>query len=714
MAEDYEDLEMPQDSEYIDIEDPNEPEPFVYDEEDPNLVAAFQDHEEGEEALKKIVQYARDCFDDSWDSSSEYRDRVAKDWKLFAGDLPKKSFPFENCANGNIPIFIENTLRIHARLSSEIFGDWTSTVGVVPVGPEDEAMAEAISKHDNWQMREGIPDFSRQMERGLLNFIVSGDVTGHSFYDDKRQENRHESLTPDEFVVPYTLVSTMPDYSDVPYYCKVLYRYRHDLQAMRHKWENVDDVLDKQTPSWENDPESPIRSAIGDTQGEAVPETEHNVPFKLIQFEGYCSYLPNQAEDRFIQCIFDPVTMQPLSLRIHEEVHWKDEAKRRTQEAELSQYTGALNQVTELREEQSRKREAAFGDALERGATSEEQEALLLQHPHIELPDPVAPEWVADPDNPPDAPPPAAKTPIRMFSHGVNIEPMLGGLGLGYGRIQADFTRGANTMFNQWIDAATLANAPPVFTNIDLPRDTSFMPGKFTKIAGAFGEEMASSFYSPPIAGANPQLLEGVGKMYDFAQSSAQAPDVLSGAPGKSGETFRGISSRIEQATKQLSSMGRKFSTTFFTQVLRNNARLNSIYLDEVQHRSVLNGLTQQYENLEIRRDMYERDYNVELRADLRFTSETQKQQEAMELVQLPAAVPQLQMNNAFMYDALVDFFKSKKRPDLIPALGAKPAPPPEFGAPPAPPPGMAPPGMEGAPPEPGIPGPAGPGEGGM
>lgn len=665
-------------------------EPFVYDEDALNLVDAFEEHPDGEMALKELAMQVIDDFEADWSSTEEYRSRMADDWALFAGHMPDKSFPYENCANGNIPLFMENTLRLSARIGSEVFGDWTAPVGVVPVGPDDEGIAEAMSMHDNWQFREDIPDFSRQQERLLLSFLVAGDVTSHSYYDMNRRQNRHEALTPDEFVAPYVLTSTFPDYSDMPHYTKILRRYRHELQRMRGAWSNVDDVLEKATPSWDTDPEAEIADELAEVTGvEASDESnDGSTPYKLLQYEGWTRHMPGQEEDRFVQVIMCPDTLTILKLCIYEEVHWKDRVEERERRAELSQYKRDVEMVaTERRAMADRDFQRMTSD-LENGTSLEEQEMreAVEGPPTIHIPDPVAPDWIDDPANPPEYPPSPKRVPIRMFGHGVNIEPPMGGLGLGYGRIQGDLARATNTVVNQFVDQATMHNSPPTLVSFELPNDFEWAPGTSFKVESPT-EDIAKSIYTMPSQPANPQLLEWAKMMMSAAQSSVQAPDVLSGAPGKSGETYRGIASRIEQATKQLGVTARKFAHGVLRQQIVNNAKLNAKFLPESQMLRVLDSGRGRFVDVQIDRSMYERDYRVEFRADLRFTSETQKMQEAQEMMTLAATNPALASNMAFMYKAVKQFLEASNRQDMVDSLGAAPPAPAVFGAPAGPPP---------------------------
>jgi hypothetical protein len=197
---------------------------------------------------------------------------------------------------------------------------------------------------------------------------------------------------------------------------------------------------------------------------------------------------------------------------------------------------------------------------------------------------------------------------------------------------------------------------------------------------------------------ANSQLRELADMCYERAQSSIQAPNVLSGEPGKSGETYRGLSARIEQATKQLSVVTRDFADAF-EEILRKNAALNARFLPdeelfEIQNHDMeavqlLQGFMAampQNQNGSVgtglakaSRAMYERDYRVEIRADLRFATQAQRIGEADELVQM-GQHPMLQQNLAFNYAAQVQALKARGLDHMIPLLGAKPPTPQMYG----------------------------------
>ncbi len=650
----------------------DEVEDFTYDEDSRNLVVDFMEHSDGQKALRDVAEEVGNNYDTARASSDQYRLKTAEDWRLYIGDLPAKDFPYENCANMHVPIMMENISRLSARLIAELFGDWSNVFGVTPVGDSEEAeeFADVLTLHGNWQLREQIKDFSRQMDRAVTAYLIWGDVTCHSYWDESRGTNMHEVLTPDDFVIPFVHLTTQPDYSDVPYYVKILRWHRHQIENMRDEWYDVDNLLDGNPPSWEDgEMESPLRQAIAETTGIEYDDEEGERPYVLLHYEGWMT-LPNQIRQRFVQVIMDHSSKTILKMTIHEEPDWRDRDRYDREQEELDMYSAGVRMNAEY--------------------MGPEESAPVA---------PSLPKWMNSEE---DEPAPMRSTPIHMFAHGVCMENMLGSLGLSFGRIQADFNRAANTMTNQFIDSGTLANCWVIVTTdlVDFETPFEFSPGKVNKASGVSGQELKDNMIELKPAPANPQLMQMVDKIFEWAASSIQSPNVLSGEPGKSGETYRGHAQRIEQATKQLSVLARKFATGFLAQVLRNNAQLNSVYMPDLEMISVINKAAPGIRLVKVSRDMYAQSYDVEIRADLQFTSRAQKIAEKAELVEMSATVPALANNAAFAYRALRQLLEARGDREMIATLGPPPPnpevpmgtpPPPEPGAPReggAPPPG--------------------------
>jgi len=696
------------------------------DEALPNMVEVFMQSEQGKTALRDISDRCLNEIRSAIDGRTEYVERVAQDWKLFSGDLPKRQPPFQNSANMHVPIALENITRITFHAYGELFGDWSNIFGVLPMGPEDDLTAQILSAHGNWQIRQQIPGFKREMHRALLSFFHIGDVTIQSWWDRDTGLNCHEMLSPDEFITPYSYTTTRPDYSDLPWYARVVTKYKHEMQALKDEWYDVEAVLKGNQPSWDDEPEQVLDRAIKEFQGIAEPDGDTRAPYKLYHYEGWVE-LPGDDKQRWCQVIVHENSRAVLKLCILETVNWQDKQRFEMQSQELEAFQGAMAQ----HEAASMQQGQLMQQHDQAMAMGDEQTAMQARMRLQEIaasplpPPPQPPMWMQTPE---DTPEPPKKEPLRLFIHGVCIEPLVGNLGLGYGRILCDYNRAANTALSQFTDAASLGNAKSFLATelVELPQDFRVAPGRWTQVKGVMGQQLKDNVMPLDFGAANNQLLELVSLAQKSGQSAAQSPEVLSGEPGKSGETFRGLSARIEQATKILSVSTRKFLDSPFEQILRNNAFLNSIYLRDEEIFMVANHAlrslpklaadpTAQVEDpnapmpaggppqqpgappmpglvpLRVGRDMYDRNYEVEFRADLRFASMAQRISEADEIYHMVLADPVFSMNAALRFYTFKKSMEARGKADVVQLMG--PAPPLGMMMAPPMPPGQAPPG---------------------
>ena len=144
--------------------------------------------------------------------------------------------------------------------------------------------------------------------------------------------------------------------------------------------------------------------------------------------------------------------------------------------------------------------------------------AMQLQEMSMQPPPepPTPPEWMMETASPetgepdPMAEPVAPRMqPIRLFTHGINIEPIAGNLGIGQGRMQAHFNRTANTLNNQFVDAGTLANCHTLVKteSVEFERPFSVGPGKVNTVRGV-GPNLSQHLMPLSFPPANPQLAE--------------------------------------------------------------------------------------------------------------------------------------------------------------------------------------------------------------
>jgi hypothetical protein len=432
----------------------------------------------------------------------------------------------------------------------------------------------------------------------------------------------------------------------------------------------VDEVIDGHPPSWDDEPEAVLRQQAGEVSGLEAPDSGGNAPHKILQYEGWVM-LPNQTRQRYVQAFIDYSGNNHeaiLALSIHEEPSWEERARYERELTELEDYERMEAEYQEVSGQL-----AMINEAIAANPDLPPESAGDLQTPP--LPRPSPPSWYT-PENP--EPAPMKKEPVYMFSHGVCIEPPVGNLGYGFGLIEADYNRAANTVLSQYIDAASQANAHGyiVTDNVEFERPFSRQPGFINRISGVTGGELKNSIMPMNVPSANPQMIDLVERLYNWGQSAIQSPSVLSGEPGKSGETFRGLATRVEQATKQLSVATRKYAM-FLANILKNNARINSIFMPDEEIFLVNNHLTGKPELLSAGRGLYQRPYSVSFRADLKFASDAQRIADVDQMIQAFLSIPQLQGDIPLLIRLLRKGLEARDQHDMVPYLGPE-LPPPE------------------------------------
>lgn len=668
----------------VGAEEPGEDEepPLIYEDDAANLVPIFEGHTEGREFLDDIEQRVLSDFDTDWSSTQEHRERRAADWKLFAGELTPKDHPWEDSANGHVPIVLENISRLQARVYSEIFMGSGPVFGVKPVGPDDEEMARLLSHHGNWQIRNEIPDFFNQQHRGLLMFFLWGDVVCHSTYDLDRRQNHHEMLSCDEFVVPYTYCSTQPDFSDCPHRTRIRYMARHEIEAYKGIWSNIDITLERK-PAFSDGPDTLFADSVNEVDSIIKPEDSTAAPYKILEYEGWLD-LPNQTRQRFCRVILDEHTQNIMLLEIREAPDWRERIRYQMENDQLEQYKAALKQW-QLGKETTLMAQAQL-------LTDEEMQApdkadVMQQMAGMEeMPPPTPPGWMSNSMDLEERPRRMRMSPIQMFSHGVCIDNLAGNLGLGIGRIEADLNIAADTILNQFIDASTIQNCGSwlVHSSVQFDQPFEIAPGKVNYVDGIEMGALNANIMSAPRMNANPAMMDLVHKLEEWGSKAIQAPAVLSGEAGKSGETARGLTARIEQATKQTSVVAGRYAD-FTTQVLKNNGHLNSVFMPKEEFFMVNNHMGEP-EMLQAGREMYRPNYAVSITSNLKFTTQSAKTEAANDTLSLVMNIPHLAQNPALVYEAVVGVLQATEQEDMIPKLGAPPPPTEQFGPPPPPP----------------------------
>lgn len=690
---------------YIDSEKGEEPEEeqaeeeLILDPESPNLVVDLEKTDAGKKFLKTLVQDIHDEFMQAWDKNSAYREKVAEAWRVLFCDLPPKSKPYENCANAAIPLALQNIIRLTNKMTTEVFGDWTEPYNFLPTHPQAEAVAPICTQHSNWQIRSKMLGFKRQMKRGILIFAVTGDVACHSYYDPVTRKNVHDVLSCDDYVTPYTHVSVEPDFSDIPWIARRFPYHKTRLKQMgrRAGWTNIDKVTSYDTPEYTNtQSETTLRDTVAEFMGED-PFGQKKGEYEIIQYEGWME-LPTMGpdgkkseEELYCQLIFDLCSKVPLKLTVHMKVPHDEQMRFEMQSQELQQFQQQTMQLQMMQQQKEQAVQGLLSQAQMLPQDSTEVGGLVQQAQQIQAqptpPPPVPPSWMADGQMQPEPP---RKDPILMFAHGVCLEPILGNLGVGLGRIDGQLNIAANTVWSMFLDASALGNGKTFITasNVDFASPFRIAPGAINKAKNIMPSDLANGIMPLDFGAANPQLIDAADRFMQFGEQSMGTSEILAGEPGKSGETARGFQGRAEQANAMMRVPTMAFGD-FAVQVMKNNCKLNAVFCsdEEIFYVNRYNEDLQMggAQLIKVARQMYDNEFDIELVSDLQFRSRGQKVQEADEIVQLPNAMQEMTWNYAFKYHAMRQALIARGMHKIARTLLGPPPPPPQntFGLPP-------------------------------
>lgn len=720
---DLETSDLDEPTEAVDLEGDKDA-PLVLTEEEaeaPNLVPRLEASQEGAKWLKKLAARVMKETDSWWDSSEKWRQDRASNYKVMVGDRSEENTEVRpGGAKMHDPLMLVRILRLYTNLKSELLLDREFIYNVVSTGGQQgDAVARALTIHGHWQLENEITDFRPQQSRGLLEFAVAGDVFAWSSRDEVNGRNCHDILTAEDIVFPYVHVSTRHDMSDVPGKTRILRKHRYEVKRLKGAWEHVDDIL-KHEPVEDDDKEKPLSAAVQNFTGHRKDEMAKDHEYVFYEWHGF-EELPGSEDDRAICAIVDPATGHVARVYVREEVDWRDQARFDEEAQQLAQFTTE----TEGWEEAGAFRELAAArltdpmiDPLEAKTLSDGMAALPQQPPTP--PAWMKPEQVAAfQRGEPVQPRPPRKVPIESGSHGWCIENPVGALGLAWGHILRDENILSNEALDRFYDAGAIGNAsmlltsdPQAFPNGQIP----IGPGRVFHLKGLQTDDIRKAVYELRPAGANPQMMEMSRLANEWADGVTVA-GIVSGEPGKSGETFRGVATRMERAVKTLSVPATNYCD-FLGQIFKHNARLNYMFMPEKQLID-FRGQT----GVEVRREWYRGEYRVSFTADMKFQSQAQKVSEADEVLSMVTNIPPLANNPALLYGATKDALEARGKKHLVDALGPPPPlptanlaevmaammQPPPGAAPPgaAPPPGAPPP--EGGPPPEAMP-PPGPG----
>lgn len=597
-----------------------------------NLVPILLEAAESDPAIEKFIttelpQQVIKAFNEDWESRSGWMSKRAEITNLFLGALKEKQEPWRNCANMHVPILSTRILRLVSRVWAEVHAAGQPFFSAHAGSQLSEEKADIITKHENWQFSKEIPDFPSQTWRYWMDFFLFGEGVFESYRDFSKNVNRHEYVSPDEFVYPYVRRTVAPDMSDVPRKTKILWRYKRDLQQMKKLgfWAQVDKVIAKEG-THESTVDDPTKDAVDSFEKRDRKESTIDAPYMLLEQHTWVKLPGRDEEEPFIVTV-DTRTKRVLSLTSRYYDDPEDRGRFEDQTRDYEEYMALMGQYAQILEE-----EQATLSSLQQPGVPPEEAVEVAEAVQRDRPEPpMRPQWMQDDEEGnPKPPEPCRRKIIERFSRGACIDIPNNSYGIGLGVLLLPHQMAANIMMNQFIDAGTLANSNTVVTHdmVKFPSGmTSISPNEVIKVRGVPPDQIEKSFYKFDHPAANSQLVTGVQQQEAAADGIASAPAVLSGER-EGDETFRGQATRVEQATKQMSALTSK-GMLALNQVAKNNAALNFQFLPDSKNVDARDPATGKLTPILVTRDMYRDSFDISFSADLSFASRATKVAEA-------------------------------------------------------------------------------------
>lgn len=606
--------------------------PFEIPPQAGNLVPLLLEAGEVDPAVSRFIrtdlpdQIAKH-FEEDWESRSAWMKKAKDRIKLYTGNVDPPRAPFTEVASMHQPVLLEQILRLAFRILGEFFKDREPIARAIPSSSLGKNEAEIITLVDDWQFKREITDFQAQVMRATIMYLRDGDCIIDSYFDDETGVNRHEALTPQEFVFPYTWHTTAIDMSDVPRKTKILRKYKRDLEALEASgiWHQTDRIHRKDDGTFDDQIDNPIRDLMDSYEGKDRTEVQSDAPYTFLEYRGWCKF-PGHKGELPIRATMHYQTKTIVSLLLRQHDDPIDRTRFDKESAEFQAYSQELDAFLHVQEKEQQVLDVMQQPGVDPVESIEVSKAIERQSP----PPPIAPTWMQfDEAGAPIPPAPCKQIPIEMTSHATCIENPDGSLGLGIGTLLMPFQEAVNILLNQYVQAAVLANGQSgiLHESVKLePGVKDIAPNEILRAGGSL-EAFQKGWIAMKPHPANSQLLEAVKMQLNAAEGVGNAPDVLSG--GKEGpETYRGQATRLEQAVQQVSVIASNL-VRLISQVYRNNARLNYFHMPQEKLMAVIDPATQEMREVTVSRDLYRDRYEVQFTADMRFASRASKMAEA-------------------------------------------------------------------------------------
>lgn len=620
-----------------------------------NVVDLYTDEERS-----SLAEMCLDDYDEDVDSRSTHMRSLKRWYELYAAVQKVKNWPFQNCANVNIPIETYAVLQVHGRLFDMLVpakGNIFSSQPTRSSDPMEVDRAERTELFVNWYLKEKVPEYRMSYDATLWQVIIFGSCFRYNYWDVTENKLCTDWIGIDDLVVNYHCTVQDP-----------LMRGR-SMRFTRVRWMSLFEVQDRafsgeysEKQVSQIDPEEPdedkseFRQLVDSVDGKSKPSRDfHEDEDRQVLEQHRWLRMPDapkkhpafDGKPHPVIVTVDEMSRKVLRVVLREEDDPRDAKRFAKEKAAFDQAIAANEAFT------------ASG-----GMTTDPMTGQPMQAP--------------PPPPPPDEPKPTRQREMGLATHYKGFQSE-GYYGLGFGHFIGPLNEAMNTLVNQQIDRSTVNNAGGGL----ISRGMRFQRGPINRQPGEYIEidappaAMRDGLQNWPQVAPDPDGRWFLTYIEQMANRVSGTGDTLSGEPVGSNETARAAMARYEQAQKQISVLAARL-VGYMTFDVMTIWRLFSVYLDEEEYHDVVDSMNQPRQ-VKIGRADFVADARVVPTADPRMASRSQRIEEAesfLGLVTNPQGPPELTQNPAIRRAAIEGVLYARDRHEMIPMLGPPPGPP--------------------------------------
>ena len=619
---------------------------------------------------KKIATTCLNDYDADVKSRSRRMKKLDEYQKLYASIMKAKSFPFQNCANVNLPFLTYPALQTQARLYDMIVPANGKIMICAPTNLGDVERASITEKFCNSYIRYKMDSFATSMDETTLQIVVNGSAFRRTYWNQYEEKVCSDFIPIADFVVAYWQKSVDPSLRDVPRYTMVQHLTIFDLEdyGAQGIYENVEGIKadDSDEDSRDADPLKETLQKEDGVEDEHDSSPEDKPRMVLEQHRKW--RMPNKPQ---IHPAFDGrahaviITIDERSKRVLRVVLREEDDP-----TDLNRYNSQMQAFAQYQAELS-----AHADALQAHTEAMAVAAQIGQPPPVEdapmAPSPPPGIELDEMGNPVE-PKPVRQREIAFFTH-YKCFPGEGFYGHGFGDFLAPLAKAANTILNQHIDGVTLRNARPGFISQQLRGPmgaVNVQPGELMVVNAPMGSlKDGIAWLDPPMS--DPSTMQLIELLQDMTEKFG-GNDIMSGEPSGSNQTARGTMILNEQAMAALSVMARRIKEAFKHE-LDKIWRCLGVFLPDDEMASIIDENGEPGE-VRIGRWMFRPDAHVMPVSDPRMKS--QKVEETSALYAMAAQNPIINTVRPAMQMLTEDMLRAMDANKVIPLIQPPPQPP--------------------------------------